>query len=246
MVLAVLVAASFRPTLGFSIILWYWSFAGAACILAVAGVVKVANGLRAPLWTGFALAAPGFVWAANKLYEMLLLPSPGSAITFSVAAFMALLAAGAGALRLIQIMSRPRAAFRVGYGILAAAALMMGVGLIARAMGWSFTNSALYVAAARALSVSAALVKYGAFIGAAVLISLRRNIEHWAGAAISLISVYLLYKAISSMFLVNIPGRGDGLMSWLQPVLMFVGATALWRMGSVLRAQAIPDRSVQS
>lgn len=88
----------------------------------------------------------------------------------------------------------------------------MGVSLVARAMGWSFTNSGLYVTAARALSVSSALVKYGAFIGAAVLISLRRNVEHWAGAAISLISAYLLYKAISSMFLVNISGRGDGLV----------------------------------
>jgi hypothetical protein len=245
-VLAVLVAASFPLTLGYSIILWYWLFAAAACILAVAGVIKVANGLRAPLWTGFALAAPGFVWAANKLYEMPFQLSPASATTFNVAAFMALLAAGAGALRLIEMMSRPRAAFRVGYGILAAAALIVGVGLAARAMGWNFTTSALYVAAARALSISAALVKYGAFIGAAVLISLRRNIEHWAGAAISLISAYLLYKAISPMFLVSILGRGDGLMFWLQPVLMLVGGTAVWRMGSVLRAQAIPERPMQS
>ncbi len=245
-VLAVLVAASFPPTLGYSIILWYWLFAAAACILAVAGVIKVANGLHAPLWIGLALAAPGFVWAANHLYEMPFLPSPGSATVFHVAAFMALLAAGAGALRLMEMMSRPRAAFGVGYGILAAAALLMGAGLVARAMGWTFTNSALYLAAVRALSISAAVVKYGAFIGAAVLISLRRNIEPWAGAAISLISAYLLYKAVSSMFLINIPGQGDGLMFWLQPVVMLVGGTAVWRMGSILRAQALPEHSVQS
>jgi len=246
-VLAVLVAASFPLTLGYSIILWYWLFAAAACILAVAGVIKVVVGLHAPLWIGFALAAPGFVWAANRLYEMTsYVPRPGIWITFNLAAFMALLAAGAGALRLIEMMSGPRAAFRVGYGILAAAALLMGVGLVASAMGWSFTDSALYATATRALSVSAALVKYGAFIGAAVLISLHRNIERWTGSASTLISAYLLCKAISSMFLVNIPGRGDGLMFWLQPVVMLVGGTAVWRMGSVLRSQALPERSVQS
>lgn len=244
-VLAALVAASFRPTLGYSIILWYWLFAAAACILAIAGVMKLTNALHAPLWTGFALAAPGFVWAVNKLYEMLFLPSPASATTFYVSAFIALLAAGAAALRLMQIVSRPHPAFRFGYGVLAAAALLMGVSLVARSMGWNFTHSGPYVMAVRTLSFSAVLVKYGAFIGAAVLISLRWKVERWAGATISLISAYLLYKAISPMFLVYIPGRGEGLMFWLQPVIMLFGGAAVWRMGSALRSQAIPERTVR-
>jgi hypothetical protein len=125
-ILVVLVFISLPLTMGFSILLWYWLFAAAACILAVAGAFKVTNGLGAPLWIAIALASPGFVWAVNKLYEMPFLPSPGSAITFYVAAFMALLAAGVGALRLIEMMSRSHTAFRVGYGILAAAALIIG------------------------------------------------------------------------------------------------------------------------
>jgi hypothetical protein len=121
----------------------------------------------------------------------------------------------------------------------------MGISLVARTIGWSFTNSGLYVMVVRVLSVSASITKYGAFIGAAVLISLHRNVEHWAAAAISLISAYLLYKAISPMFSVNIPGRGDGIMFWLQPVFMFVGGAAVWRMGSALRSQAMPDQFVR-
>ena len=87
------------------------------------------------MWTGFALAAPAFVWAANRLYEMPFLPSRGVIIGFNVAAFLALLAAAAGALKLIEMISRPRAEFRYGYGILAASALVTVIGLVAYLMG---------------------------------------------------------------------------------------------------------------
>lgn len=234
-ILVVLVFISLPFTMGFSILLWYWLFAAAACILAVAGAFKVTNGLGAPLWIAIALASPGFVWAVNKLYETPFLPSPGSAITFYVAAFMALLAAGVGALRLIEMMSRSHTAFRVGYGILAAAALIMGVGLVARAMGWSFTTGALYLSTSRALAFSAALVKYSAFIGAAMLITLRRDIERWTGIAISLVSAFMLYRALRPLFVVDHLGSGEGLM-FLQPALMLIGGAAVWRMGSLLRA----------
>ena len=247
-VLAVLVVISFPLTLGFSIILWYWLFAAAACILAVAGAFKIANGLRAPPWIGVALASPGVVSAANKLFEMISNGiHPVIWIGFGVAARLALLAAAAGALRLVETMSRPRAAFRVGYALLAASALLVGVGWVAYAMGWIFTKNALYATSARAVGVAAILVEYGAFIGAAVLITMRRDIERWTGAAISLISAYMLYKAITPMFLIGIPGyRGDGPLFWMEPVIMLVGGAAVWRMGSVLRAQAPSERSGQS
>jgi hypothetical protein len=45
------------------------------------------------------------------------------------------------------------------------------------------------------------------------------------------------------MFVVEFPG---GLMFWLQPVLMLVGAAAVWRMGSVLLAQARQESYAQS
>jgi len=247
-VLAVLVAISLPLTLGFSIILWYWLFAAAGCILAVAGAFKIASGLGAPPWISVALASPGFVWAANKLFVMISNGiHPVIWTSFDVAARLALLAAAAGALRLVETVSRPRAAFRVGYAFLAASALLLGVGLSAYAMGWIFTKNALYATSARAVGVPAILVEYGAFIGAAVLITMRRDVERWTGAAISLISAYTLYKAITPMFLVEIPGyRGDGPLFWMEPVVMLVGGAAVWRMGSVLRAQAHSGRSAQS
>jgi hypothetical protein len=238
-VLAVLVAVSFPLTMGFSIVFWYWLFAAAACILAIGGVIKIAYGLRASPWIGVALASPGFVWAANSLLGLIShVPAPLSR-TLSVAEFAAGLAAAVGALRLVETMLRPHAAFRVGYGVLAASALLIGVSLVASAIGLSFTRSAPYVTSARAVHVAAALVKYGAFIGAAVLITLRRDVEPWAAAAISLISAYMM----RAMFVVEFPG---GLMFWLQPVLMLVGAAAVWRMGSVLLAQARQESYAQS
>jgi hypothetical protein len=245
-VLAALVAISFPLTLGFSIILWYWLFAAAACILAVAGAFKIASGLGAPPWIGLALASPGLVWAANKVFELISNGiHPVIWTSFDMAARLALLAAAAGALRLVEMMSRPPAVFRVGYALLAASAVLLGVGWTTYDMGWIYPKPALY--AISAVGIAALLVGYGAFIGAAVLITMRRDIERWTGAAISLVTAYVLYKAITPMFLVEIPGyRGDGPLFWLEPVVMFVGGAAVWRIGSVLRAQAHSERPVQS
>jgi hypothetical protein len=247
--LAVLFAVSLPLTLGFSIIVWYWLFAVVACILAVAGALKVAAGLRAPPWIGIALASPGFVWAANRLGDLTSsIPSQAIAIAiaFNTAAYLALLAAAAAALRLVETVSRPHVALRVGYGLLAAAALVAGMNLLARAVGLSLTGNTLYLTSVQAVGVTATFVKYGAFLGAAVLITMRRDIELWTGATISLISGYMLCKVLTPLFLVGPPGYGDGLMFWLQPVVMLVGGAAVWRMGSVLRAQGLPDQAAQS
>jgi hypothetical protein len=246
-VLTALVGVSFPLTLGFSIILWYWLFAGAACLLAVVGVFKIANGLRAPSWIGIALASPGLVWAATSLREITSsMPSPAIFTAFNVAAYLALLAAAAGALKLAETMSGSHAAFRLGYWILAAAAVTVGVSVFAHTMGWIFTTNALYAASAKALAVAAALVKYGAFVGVSVLITIHRDIERWVAVAIGVVGAYMLYMALRSLFFVDLPGDGEGLVFWLQPVLMLIGAAAVWRMGSVLRAQAIRAQPVQS
>jgi hypothetical protein len=234
-VLAVLVAVSLPLTMGFSIILWYWLFAAAACILVVGGVLKVVNGLGASPWIAVALASPGMVWAASSILRLISNVSVGLISTLYVAASLTALAAAAGALRLVETMLGPNAAVRIGYGLLAASALIIGVNYFASTMGWSFTRSGGYVATARVVHVVAALVEYGAFIAAAVLITMRRDIEPWTAAAISLVSAYMIYLMIKPLFVVGLSG---GMMFWLLPVLMFVGSAAVWRMGSVLRAQA--------
>jgi hypothetical protein len=233
--LGVLVAASLPLTMGFSIILWYWLFLVAAFILVTGGVIKIAYGLGVSPWIGFALASPGFVWAANSLLGLTSYMSLPLGRTLSVAASLAFLASAAGALRLVETMSRPHAAFRIGYGLLAAYAIFVIGGAVASASGWSFTRSTPYATSTRVVGVAVALVKYGAVIGAAVLITTRRDVEPWAAAAISLISAYMIYNAIRPMFGVTFPGA---LMFWMQPVLMLVGAAAVWRMGSVLLEQA--------
>ena len=75
------------------------------------------------------------------------------------------------------------------------------------------------------------------------MITIRRDIERWAAVAISLAGVHLLYQAIRP-YLFGYPT--DETMFWLQPVVMLIGGAAVWRMGSVLRAQALSGRSAQS
>jgi hypothetical protein len=245
-VLGVLIGVSLPLSLGFSVIVWYWLFAVAACILAVAGAFKVADGLHAPRWIGVALASPGLVWAVANVRDLIGQPIPASSVRFDlVAAYLAVLAAGAGALWLAEAMSRPHAAFRVGYALLAVTALLVGVVQIALAMGWTFIGNPLYTLPSRAVFVASTFVKYGAFIAAAVLITKRRDVERWTGAVISLVSLYLLYKSVFSLVLLRSLDQGNGILFWLQPVILFVGGAAVWRVGSVLRAQSFPERSAR-
>ena len=238
-VLPVLVVASMPVTLGFSILFWYALFAAAGFILAVAGAFKIANGLRAPPWIGVALASPGFAWAGNKLFEIVSNDHSVAWAWFGMASRFAPLAAAGAALNLVETMSSPRPAFRIGYGVLAALALLLGVGMIPDSP--TFTKSQLY--ALYTVTVAVMLVECAAFIGAAVMITIRRDIERWAAVAISLAGVHLLYQAIRP-YLFGYPT--DETMFWLQPVVMLIGGAAVWRMGSVLRAQALSGRSAQS
>ena len=105
----------------------------------------------------------------------------------------------------------------------------------------TFTKSQLY--ALYSVTVAVMLVECAAFIGAAVMITIRRDIERWAAVAISLAGVHLLSQAIRP-YLFGYPT--DETMFWLQPVVMLVGGAAVWRMGSVLRAQALSGQSALS
>jgi hypothetical protein len=234
-VLTALVAASFPLTMGFSIILWYGLFAAAAGLLATAGAFKIARGFQAPLWIGIGLASPGLVWAADHLHQLTSQFNIGVMTTFRIAAHFALLAAAACALRLTETVSRPHIAVRIGYGVLAISAFTTCLNLLAPAVGWTFTHNAAYATAARAVAIATIPVKYGAFIAAAALITLRRDVERWTGAAIALVSAYMLYNALRPLFVVDRFGQGDGLSFWLQPVIMLVGGAAVWRLGSLLR-----------
>lgn len=178
-----------------------------ACILAVVGVFKIVNGLREPLWIGIALALPGFVWASDRLYqtfssETLLISKLGLEIydAFNVAAAIALAVAAGGALRLVEIMSRQDPDLRFGYGFLAAAALLLGAGLLVQATGCNFAKTAAFITSLRAVVVVSTIAAYGLFIAAAGLITTRRNVERWTGTAISLVSAYMMSKLSARRF----------------------------------------------
>src|SRR5262249_30990362 len=130
-------------------------------------------------------------------------------------------------------------AFRIGYGLLAIFALFTVFSSTAYFMGWSFTKYLLNLAFARPFYAAMMLVEYSSFIGAAVMITLRRDMERWIAVVIGLIGVYMLYQALWPMFEVGLYG---GMMFWLQPVLFLVGAAAVWRIGSLLHAQAASQR----
>lgn len=169
--------------------------------------------------------------------------SIAASTAFRIAAHFALLAAAACALRLVEAVSRPHIAIRIGYGVLAVAAFTTCLNLLAQAMGWSFTHHAAYATAARTVAIATIPVKYGAFIVAAMLITLRRDVERWTGVVISLVSAYMIYNALRPLFVVDRFGQGDGLTFWLQPVLMLIGGAAVWRLGSLLRGSVTTARS---
>lgn len=234
-VLGVLVAASIPPTLGFAIILWHWLFLVAAFVLGTVGVIRVAYGLHVSPWIGVALVSPALVWAAQTLLALkghMALPLHGA---IGVISSLAFLISAVCALRLAEMMLRPHAAFLIGYGVLGVYALLILAGVLASASVWNFTTSVPYVLFSRATVLAVALVKYGAIIGVAVLITKQRDVEPWAAAVIGLIGAWMIYNTIKPMFAVTFLGA---LMFWVHPVLMLVGAAAVWRMGSVLHEQA--------
>ena len=244
-VLVALVAASISLTMGFAVILCRPLLMAAACILGATGAFRIVLGLRAPLWIGAALALPGVLWLVDGV--MTLTSSTLTYTTwyrvFSMANQLAVLAAAAAAFGLMEMISRRHAALRVAYGLLAASALLSLYSFMAHSIGWRFPKDGLVVASIRSLHFAAILVAYGAFIGAALLIVTRHDVELWTGAVISLIGVYMSYEIIRSMFAAGL--RGDS-MFWLLPVILLIGAAAVSRIGSFLHVHTDPLRYAQN
>ena len=236
-VLGALVGVSFFLNLGFSMTAWFWICAIAACILGVAGAFNIAEGLGSPRWIAVGLASPGLVWIFDNLHEWVQ-PTPGTSIRYAVyAAYFAMLAAGAGALKLVETMSRSRPAFRIGYALLAIMALWIAIGFMASTLEWRFFQSPYYSIASRTLFAAGMTVEYGSFIAAAILITIRHDVERWSCVAISLASAFLLYKRVYLLIMLR-PPENVYFVYWLQPVLVLIGAAAVWRMGVILRGQA--------
>ena len=243
--LTALVAGGFADKLEYSVSLWYQLFDVATCLLAVPGAFRIARGLHARFWVGIALASPGFVGGAIYLYDLELRKRLNGPISsaFNEVAYLVVLAAAAAAIHLAETISGRRTAYRIAYWILAIAAVTTCLNWLAPSMGWRFTQDFGYASLAWTANTAAIFVKYGAFISAAMLVVLHRDIERWTGIVISLISAYLLYLALRPLFVDDGFTYYVGLTFWVWPGVMLVGAAAVWRMGSLLNTSPIQARS---
>jgi hypothetical protein len=241
--LAALVAGGFPDRLGFSVSVWYQLFNLVTCLLVVPGAVRIARGLHARLWVGIALASPGLVCGAINLYALTTKLNRPVSSAFNEVAYLALLAAAAAAIHLAETISGRRTAFRVAYWILAIAAVTTCLNWLVPSMGWRFTQDFGYASLAWTANTAAIFVKYGAFISAAMLVVIRRDIELWTGIVISLISAYLLYRGLRPLFVDDGFTYYVGLTFWVWPGVMLVGAAAVWRMGSLLNTSPVQARS---
>jgi hypothetical protein len=243
--LAGLVAMSTSPTSGSSIFVWQWLVAASGCILCVIGAFRAVDALCAPRWIAAALALPALVWPMNIVKGLGYSLATGlgnyeparltDLIMIYAAVQIASLAAAAGALRLVETISKPHAWLRFGYAVLAAYAIVVCVGLAADLSGWHFARTAHYAASTRAWRIAATFVEYAALIGAAVLLTRRRGIEPWTAVVLSLIGCIMSYNNLRLI----LGAEAHTIPSfWSQPFIMFIGGVAVWRIGSVLSSQA--------
>jgi hypothetical protein len=224
---------------------FYWLFATTAGVLTIAGVIRIARALRAPLWIGPTLAIPGIFWTAHTLYDVYTKPRLLETVVVGLVGIIANLAAGVGALRLLEMTGLPRKVFWIGCTILGTAALCTTISLIALFPGYGLTvnlrfafYSPYYTIIGRPLTLLGAILSYISYVGFVIVISRRRHIEIWISAVVTAVGIYLIYKVVKLMLWIPIEGQHDGLIAWPEPVIMFIGGVAVWRLGSVLSAQA--------
>ena len=243
-VLAVLVVSGYADNkTGYSVSHWYHWFYVIVGLLVVPGAFRIARGLHARFWVGIALASPGLVFGAIGLYGLTNSPNRPAAVVPYEVAYLALLAAAAAAIHLAETISGRRTTYRVAYWVLAIAAVTTCLNWLAQPMGWRFTQGFDFASLAWIANTAAIFVKYGAFIGAAMLIVVRRDIERWTGVVISLISAYLLYRNLRPLFVDDGFTLYAGLAFWVWPGVMLVGAAAVWRLGSLLNTSPVEVRS---
>ncbi|MGO8799478.1 MAG: hypothetical protein ACLQJL_10345 [Roseiarcus sp.] len=231
-----LVVASLPPTMGYAILLWYWVFAAAACLLAVGGTLLVGLGMRAPLWVSLALASPGVIWAARSLFD-LFAPLPLHMATyqyFSAAGAFASTAAAIASLRLVELIYSPNIFVRIAIGVLVLSALLVVAALVSSAVGSPLYKIAIFSTVTRIVGWPVVVAKFGAFAVASISIVRSRKVEWWTAVAVSFVSAISLYEAargLSGLW----PLEG---ILWLKPVMFLIGGAALWRMGTLLQRQA--------
>lgn len=243
--LAGIVTGGLYATHGYAIFLFYWGFGAAACVLALLGIVRISQALAAPIWVSLVLMSPLVVWAAARLRDLFASPTTfaSTSVFFSVGEAVALTAAAIGCIRLIEIISAPNFATRIAYGVLATVLLIQALSLVQYAIGATWTRSSAYIAIMSWLRWPVLIAPYGAFIAAPVIVVVRRNIEWWVLIPVVVAAVWRVYPVVLGPRIFGYSAF-DGVLFWLQPVIFFIAAAAVWRIGAALRAGAPNPQSV--
>lgn len=239
--LLVAVAVWLAATHMYGIFLAYLLFGAGACVLMTIGPLLVSYGLKAPLWTGLALATPALVFAANRIFGLATTGTPFLHMSsgFRLAFALALTAAAIACVRLIELVSAPNLITRVLYGILALSAGLTFLGIVQYVTGSIWARNDAYLVFLQWVRWPIIAAKYGALAAASVMLVVRRHIEVWVLVPIiGLIAVEGLLKAFPILEFSTGPlAHYRGLWFWLEPVAYFVAGAAVFRMGSVLLSQ---------
>jgi hypothetical protein len=232
---------SFKATMGFSIILFYVLFLAAASLLALGGIFRCGIALGAPKWVTFGLMSPllveivGFLtlrWGGSglQLYRLMALIGPACRV-----------ASGVAAVRIIEIVYMRSRLTVAAYLILAAlfvvdVARNLPVASLSETLR-NFAGASWY----HVVSVVDAGVYGAIFASAALVVFTFREIEFWIVVAIGAVGLeQVAYVAL-------IPGPAPfalggmqltGILIWLKPVFLLIGAAALWRAGAMLHAES--------
>jgi hypothetical protein len=228
---------------------FYWLFATTAGVLTIVGVIRIGRGLRGPPWVGIGFAIPAMFWTAHALYDVYSRPVLPEPVVPGLEGILANTIAGAAALYLLELITGRRTVFWLGYAILAGAALCSGVSLIGLFPGhginfWFAFDSAYYTFISRPLTLLGAVLPYLAYISLAIVVSLQRRLEIWVSVVVAAVGLFLIYKVGDLVLWIPMEGQHDGLIGWPEPVIMFVGAVAVWRLGALLSAQPTTDAAI--
>lgn len=232
---------SFKATMGFSIILFYVLFFAAAGVLALGGIFRCGNALAAPKWVTFGLMSPLLVQIVTYVTLRRVGPDPQLYRLMALIGPACKAMAGVAAVRIIEIVYERNRLTVAAYLVLAALFVVDVVkNLPIASLGdtlRNFAGAAWY----HVVSVVDAGVYWAVFASAALVVFTFREIELWIVVAIGVVGLEeVAYVAL-------IPGPAPfalggmqltGVLIWLKPVFLLIGAAAIWRAGAMLHAES--------
>jgi hypothetical protein len=234
------VAVGLYATQFFAIFTFYYAFSAAALVLAAVGIVRVTQGLDAPLWVTLALlsplVSPLIVWVLTLLRDTFDTTSVYTVVSryLGLIAVLALTAAAIGCVKIVEILTAPSLLTRAVSIILVLSMAIPLLVLFQQTVGGVWTRSSAYAETMNLLRWPITVAKFGALGAAAIVLVVKRRLEVWTLVPLVGLLAILIDIALFPQHLL-----GDGRWFWIQPVVYFVAAAAIWRLGALLRSQQV-------